>query len=81
MKLANWADMYRMMMGRSYELVVCQQPLHARMCGFGEKDRRPIDPPPIVKLVVKQEGQKGPVDVQYVFLGGGSVGIQNNVFC
>ncbi|KAL1930429.1 hypothetical protein VTP01DRAFT_10591 [Rhizomucor pusillus] len=49
---------------RSYELVVCQQPLHARMCGFGEKDRRPIDPPPIVKLVVKQEGQKGPVDVQ-----------------
>lgn len=62
--------MYRMMMGRSYELVVCQQPLHARMCGFGEKDRRPIDPPPIVKLVVKQEGQKGPVDVQYVFFGG-----------
>ncbi|KAI9484873.1 velvet factor-domain-containing protein [Zychaea mexicana] len=49
---------------RSYELVVCQQPLHARMCGFGEKDRRPIDPPPIVKLIVQQEGQQGPVDVQ-----------------
>lgn len=49
---------------RTYELVVCQQPLHARMCGFGEKDRRPIDPPPIVQLIVKQQGQDNPVDVQ-----------------
>ncbi|OAD02701.1 hypothetical protein MUCCIDRAFT_82770 [Mucor lusitanicus CBS 277.49] len=49
---------------RTYELVVCQQPLHARMCGFGEKDRRPIDPPPIVQLIVKQQGQDSPVDVQ-----------------
>ncbi|KAG0091836.1 hypothetical protein BGZ92_011603 [Podila epicladia] len=30
---------------------IVQQPLHARMCGFGEKDRRPIDPPPIVQLL------------------------------
>ncbi|CAO0792904.1 unnamed protein product [Mucor circinelloides] len=49
---------------RTYELVVCQQPLHARMCGFGEKDRRPIDPPPIVQLIVKQQGQDSLVDVQ-----------------
>ncbi|KAI8365097.1 velvet factor-domain-containing protein [Blakeslea trispora] len=49
---------------RTYELVVCQQPLHARMCGFGEKDRRPIDPPPIVQLIVKQQGQDHPIDVQ-----------------
>ncbi|KAI9472314.1 MAG: velvet factor-domain-containing protein [Benjaminiella poitrasii] len=49
---------------RTYELIVCQQPLHARMCGFGEKDRRPIDPPPIVQLIVRQEGQDTPVDVQ-----------------
>jgi hypothetical protein len=35
-----------------YKLTVVQQPLHARMCGFGEKDRRPVDPPPIVKLNV-----------------------------
>lgn len=48
----------------TYELVVCQQPLHARMCGFGEKDRRPIDPPPIVQLIVKQEGQETWVDLQ-----------------
>ncbi|KAI9015254.1 velvet factor-domain-containing protein [Phycomyces nitens] len=49
---------------RTYELIVCQQPLHARMCGFGEKDRRPIDPPPIVQLVVQQDGIRGPVDAQ-----------------
>ncbi|OZJ04790.1 hypothetical protein BZG36_01871 [Bifiguratus adelaidae] len=37
---------------KSYKLIVCQHPLHARMCGFGEKDRRPIDPPPIVQLII-----------------------------
>ncbi|KAF9928659.1 hypothetical protein BGZ67_006839 [Mortierella alpina] len=31
---------------------IVQQPLHARMCGFGEKDRRPLDPPPIVQLIL-----------------------------
>uniref|UniRef100_A0A1D1XQ09 Velvet domain-containing protein n=1 Tax=Anthurium amnicola TaxID=1678845 RepID=A0A1D1XQ09_9ARAE len=40
---------------RKYTLRVSQQPLRARMCGFGEKDRRPIDPPPIVQLVVTDE--------------------------
>jgi len=30
---------------------VRQQPLAARACGFGERDRRVIDPPPIVQLV------------------------------
>lgn len=49
---------------RMYELVVCQQPLHARMCGFGEKDRRPIDPPPIVQLIVKQVGHDIPIDIE-----------------
>ncbi|KAI9301518.1 velvet factor [Cunninghamella echinulata] len=43
---------------RTYELVVCQQPLHARMCGFGEKDRRPIDPPPIVQLIVRHRNNE-----------------------
>ncbi|KAG5463199.1 MAG: velvet factor-domain-containing protein [Olpidium bornovanus] len=36
-----------------YELVIVQQPLHARLCGFGDKDRRPIDPPPILKVINK----------------------------
>ncbi|KAJ8296790.1 Velvet complex subunit B [Rhodotorula toruloides] len=35
---------------RIYSLTVVQQPVRARMCGFGDKDRRPISPPIIVKL-------------------------------
>lgn len=38
---------------RIYELSIAQQPSRARMCGFGDKDRRPISPPPIVKLTVR----------------------------
>ncbi|ORY81447.1 velvet factor, partial [Protomyces lactucae-debilis] len=37
--------------GKQYSFTVRQQPVHARMCGFGEKDRRPIDPPPILECV------------------------------
>jgi hypothetical protein len=37
---------------RKYQLVVVQHPQRARMCGFGDKDRRPITPPPCIKLVV-----------------------------
>lgn len=35
-----------------FELRVDQQPQRARMCGFGDKDRRPITPPPCVQLIV-----------------------------
>ena len=35
-----------------YALRVEQQPSRARMCGFGDKDRRPITPPPCVRLVI-----------------------------
>ncbi|RCI04314.1 hypothetical protein CU098_012481, partial [Rhizopus stolonifer] len=38
-----------------YSLKVVQNPLRARCCGFGQKDRRPIDPPPIVQLCAKNE--------------------------
>lgn len=38
--------------GWVYSLVVVQQPQRARMCGFGDKDRRPITPPPCVRLFV-----------------------------
>ncbi|KAJ1560791.1 hypothetical protein HK096_007189, partial [Nowakowskiella sp. JEL0078] len=38
---------------RFITLDVVQPPVQARMCGFGEKDRRPIDPPPVVKLTVR----------------------------
>jgi hypothetical protein len=36
--------------GRKFSLEVVQQPQRARMCGFGDKDRRPITPPPCVQL-------------------------------
>ena len=28
-----------------------QQPIRSRLCGFGEKDRRSIDPPPVLKVI------------------------------
>lgn len=33
-----------------FALEVAQQPVRARMCGFGDKDRRQITPPPCVRL-------------------------------
>ncbi|KAF7558865.1 hypothetical protein G7046_g5293 [Stylonectria norvegica] len=36
-----------------YKLQIRQQPVAARSCGFGERDRRVIDPPPIVQLVIE----------------------------
>ncbi|PVU92672.1 hypothetical protein BB561_003691 [Smittium simulii] len=35
-----------------FKLFIVQHPLRARMCGFGEKDKRPIDPPPVIQLKV-----------------------------
>ncbi|KAL9539569.1 hypothetical protein MBANPS3_010185 [Mucor bainieri] len=47
----------------SYTLEVVQNPIRARCCGFGEKDRRPIDPPPILQLSSKdQDGN--PIDLK-----------------
>ncbi len=37
-----------------FELEVTQQPQRARMCGFGDKDRRPITPPPCVRLIITE---------------------------
>ncbi|KAK1600063.1 velvet factor-domain-containing protein [Colletotrichum navitas] len=56
--------------GRKYELVVMQQPQRARMCGFGDKDRRPITPPPCIKVVVRdaKTGQEiNPNDIDSTF--------------
>ncbi|SPC60901.1 uncharacterized protein UHOD_01729 [Ustilago sp. UG-2017b] len=41
--------------GKRYRLVVVQHPSRARMCGFGDKDRRPLSPTLIVKLVITDE--------------------------
>lgn len=37
----------------TYSLKVRQQPVAARSCGFGERDRRVIDPPPIVQVFIE----------------------------
>ncbi|KAF9109668.1 hypothetical protein BGX27_007360 [Mortierella sp. AM989] len=42
------------------KIKIVQQPRHARMCGFGEKDRRPIDPPPIVQLLLDEDHEQHP---------------------
>ncbi|KAJ5911189.1 Velvet factor [Penicillium subrubescens] len=35
-----------------YHLHVRQQPMAARACGAGDRDRRPVDPPPIVQILL-----------------------------
>ncbi|KAI1500479.1 velvet factor-domain-containing protein [Biscogniauxia marginata] len=37
----------------AFRIRVRQQPVAARSCGFGERDRRVIDPPPIVQVSVE----------------------------
>jgi hypothetical protein len=64
-------------------LDVVQQPIRARMCGFGDKvrdqvesfhllidmqDRRPITPPPCVRLIVRDASSNKEVDIKYVHL-------------
>ncbi|KAJ3139186.1 hypothetical protein HDU90_000550 [Geranomyces variabilis] len=47
-----------------YELVVRQQPQRARMSGYNHKDRRPVDPSPIVQLMARNsEGRQ--VEISY----------------
>ncbi|KAK8237859.1 velvet factor-domain-containing protein [Phyllosticta capitalensis] len=50
-----------------YKLIVRQQPVAARACGFGERDRRVIDPPPIIQLLVTdpKTGQSDPDELRY----------------
>ncbi|KAF9366715.1 hypothetical protein BGX34_009553 [Mortierella sp. NVP85] len=39
----------------TYSLEIVQQPIRARMCGFGDKDRRNVTPAPVLKLVAKKK--------------------------
>ncbi|EEQ33565.1 conserved hypothetical protein [Microsporum canis CBS 113480] len=38
-----------------HELTFCQQPLRARVAGTKDKERKPIDPPPIIQLHVRDD--------------------------
>lgn len=43
-----------------YHLSIRQQPVAARACGFGERDRRVVDPPPILELKVSNRATGAP---------------------
>ncbi|KAI0832638.1 velvet factor-domain-containing protein [Trametes gibbosa] len=46
-----------------YSLEVVQHPIRARMCGFGDKDRRPLAPAAVAKMIVRrQDGSYADVD-------------------
>ncbi|KAK7060374.1 hypothetical protein VNI00_001139 [Paramarasmius palmivorus] len=40
---------------KHYSLEVIQHPLRARMCGFGDKDRRPLAPAAVAKMIVRRD--------------------------
>ncbi|OCH96001.1 hypothetical protein OBBRIDRAFT_787851 [Obba rivulosa] len=40
---------------KHYSLEVVQNPIRARMCGFGDKDRRPLAPAAVAKMIVRRE--------------------------
>ena len=44
----------------NYNLSIRQQPVAARACGFGERDRRVIDPPPILELKITDRATGAP---------------------
>ncbi|KAF1953881.1 hypothetical protein CC80DRAFT_506738 [Byssothecium circinans] len=50
----------------NFRLEVGQQPLRARMCGFGDKDRRPITPPPCIRLVPFDPETNREIDAQEI---------------
>lgn len=52
--------------GRIFSLDVIQQPIRARMCGFGDKDRRPITPPPCIRLVVRDAHTLKEIDINEI---------------
>ncbi|KKY13875.1 putative developmental regulator [Diplodia seriata] len=52
--------------GKTFELVVEQQPVRARMCGFGDKDRRPITPPPCIRLIVRDAATRKEIPFEEV---------------
>ncbi|KAL5507818.1 hypothetical protein ACEPAH_5436 [Sanghuangporus vaninii] len=48
----TWGSWYN---DKHYSLEVIQHPIRARMCGFGDKDRRPLAPAAVAKMTVRRE--------------------------
>ncbi|KAL4941221.1 hypothetical protein BDV06DRAFT_6250 [Aspergillus oleicola] len=58
MSSANYPDpsLPRPSTSDDFDLVVRQNPSRARVAGGKEKERKPVDPPPIVQIRVREEG-------------------------
>ncbi|KAJ5123698.1 hypothetical protein N7448_009795 [Penicillium atrosanguineum] len=58
MSVATYSDasLSREAQSSDFDLTIRQQPDRARVAGGKEKERKPIDPPPIVQLRVREEG-------------------------
>ncbi|OAV97610.1 hypothetical protein PTTG_01921 [Puccinia triticina 1-1 BBBD Race 1] len=53
----------------TYSLKIVQQPIHSRMVGSGDKaDRRPLDPPPVLKFEVSQSANASQSSVDLTLL-------------
>ncbi|KDQ64408.1 hypothetical protein JAAARDRAFT_225099 [Jaapia argillacea MUCL 33604] len=54
---------------KHYSLEVVQHPVRARMCGFGDKDRRPLAPAAVAKMLVKtnEEALVDADEIDYTF--------------
>lgn len=54
---------------KNYALEVIQNPIRARMCGFGDKDRRPLAPAAVARLLVTDENNRivSPESIQAAF--------------
>lgn len=46
-----------------YHLHIRQQPIAARACGAVDRDRRPVDPPPILQLLITDFDPRSPNDL------------------
>jgi hypothetical protein len=46
-----------------YHLHIRQQPIAARACGAGDRDRRPVDPPPIIQMLLTDFDPQSPADL------------------
>lgn len=47
-----------------FHLHVRQQPIGARACGSGDRDRRPVDPPPIVQILLTDYNPRSNDDIE-----------------
>ncbi|CAG8802206.1 18997_t:CDS:2, partial [Racocetra persica] len=63
-----------------YRLIIRQQPKQARLCSLKERDRRPVDPPPIIQFKVDSCGDEAQNYLQspYYFMCANLVHPSNN---